>query len=191
MSLPTLNWPQSQGFSSESLFLVTYYWSKMGWTLASGQHLPKVFSNLKDALEELPDLLNDARLTSRLEDYVLDDPEAYQHLFFNGQNFLTLLDEGFYDSFALIIHNTKFANELKAITEEIFSSTTVSISDYASRLMISSPIPTNLDEKVVDLENQIKRKYEGTTSLIKIFLEDRDEDYPAVEFIEVWYLRGD
>lgn len=191
MSLPTLNWPQSQGFSSESLFLVTYNWCNMGWTLESGKHPPKVFSNLKDALEELPDLLNYARLTSRLEDYVVDDPEAYQHLFFNGQNFLTLLEEGFYDSFALIIHNFKFANKLKAITEEIFSSTTVSISGYASRLMISSPIPTNLDEKVFDLENQIKRKYEGTTSLIKIFLEDRDEDYPGVEFIEVWYLRGD
>jgi len=47
------------------------------------------------------------------------------------------------------------------------------------------------EKPVRDLENQIKRKYEGTTSLIKIFLEDRDEDYPAVEFIEVWYLRGD
>jgi len=188
LSLPTLNWPQSQGFSFESLFLVTYHWSYLGgYLLDSGQHPPKVFSNLKGALEELPDLLNDAKLTSRLYDYVVDDPEAYQHLLFNGQNFLTLLDEGFYSSFALILHNVKFANELKAITEEIFSSTTTA----HAGLMISSPISTNIDEKVVDLENEIKRKYEGTTSLIKIFLEDRDEEYPGVEVIEVWYLRGD
>ena len=162
----------------------------MGWTLESGQQPPKVFSNLKEALEELPYLLNYARLTSRLEDYFVDDPEAYQHLIFNGQDFLTLLDEGFSSSSALIIHNVKFANELKAITEEIFSSTTVNPTmDFG--LTISSPISTNLDEKVVDLENEIKRKYEGTTSLIKIFLEDRDEEYPGVEFIDVWYLRGD
>lgn len=164
-------------------------WYGSGDSAYGGLAAPETYSNLKDALNELVIFLLNNRLAYRASDWYYDDP--YPHITpFSGQNYLTYLDEFFYEGSASIWHNKLLEEEFKAITDEIFSATTVT----ESGLSLSIPIPDSITEDLVNLERKIRRtdfrQSSDVVKLLTVWMRDEDENYPHGDYYEIWYLGG-
>lgn len=189
MSLPTLNWPQSLGGSFNSPFLLTRIWYGSGDGAYGGLSTPETYSNLKDALNGLAWGVVGNRIADRVADRY-EDPDSYHPPVFSGENYLTYLDEFFSDSFVSMWPNPSLAEEFEAITNEIFSATTVT----ESGLSLSIPISETINEDLANLEKKIRRAKVITSSnvvkLLTVWMRDEDDYYPHGEYYDIWYLGG-